>query len=156
MILIELCLINDNTLWNFHPFIENEREKIKNLTAIQDRRLKFLVKILFTNEKPVYDLFGLWINQSWILNQDAVTVSNEPSLKAAHLFKRKMADVSWKHLGNTHRLVSAVSLQWFRLTTSFFFKDPCFIGSTDSVVVASASAVAALIDQKIQLWLHWN
>ena len=41
------------------------------------------------------------------LNQGAAIASSEPILKAAHLiasFKRKMAVVSQKHIGNTHRL----------------------------------------------------
>ena len=49
------------------------------------------------------------------LNQGAVTTtaSSEPILKDAHLiaiFKRKMAVVSWKHLGNTYRLGSSSPL----------------------------------------------
>ncbi len=48
------------------------------------------------------------------LNQGVATTYSEPILKAAHqiaIFKRKMAVVSRKHLGNTHQLGGSSLLQ---------------------------------------------
>ncbi len=80
-------------------------------------------------KKRMFLYYPFWAGS---LNQCSVIASNEPISKAAHLIAifKKMAVVSRKHFGNTHRLGASEPLVFPAHHCHFSFKDSCFIGST--------------------------